>query len=329
MEASGIFRPRRLGHVNLWVDDLARSEAFYREKCGLALEFREPDLLASFLGTGATPHDLGMIQVTKGEDRLGRDGHVQIPKTAGRSIGLGHLALEMENEAALVEGCTRARDGGVPIMRTADHQIARSAYLSDPDGNSVEFYCDTVRDWRGVVQGDVELLTSRWDPWEQQPSLDRNYHDQSMPLPTPEALVHPKRMAHVVLTSNDVARMTGFYQNIAGLKLAFEAEDGSLACFAGTATVGPFDIAICRSASGGSPEYHHVSFCLEDDSQVELAESRVQKAGCVIERRVDNESKLGFFMKDPDGMRIEFHVRRNQMPMNIDNAADAERAFLI
>ena len=49
------FHPRRLGHVNLWVEDLARSERFYNECCGLTVEFSEPDLIATFLGTGQTP----------------------------------------------------------------------------------------------------------------------------------------------------------------------------------------------------------------------------------------------------------------------------------
>ncbi len=69
-----IFRPRRLGHANLWVDDLAKSEAFYNTVCGLAVEFTEPGLKASFLGTGNTPHDLGMIEVTGGKARYGAMG---------------------------------------------------------------------------------------------------------------------------------------------------------------------------------------------------------------------------------------------------------------
>lgn len=66
---SSYFAPRRLGHVNLWVDDIPTSERFYSEVCGLTVEFTEPELVATFLGTGHTPHDLGMIQKTNGVDR--------------------------------------------------------------------------------------------------------------------------------------------------------------------------------------------------------------------------------------------------------------------
>src|SRR5580658_8576602 len=69
--ADPVFRSRRLGHVNLFVDDVDRSTRFYNDVCGLALEFRELGLRASFMGTGHTPHDLGMIETTKGKDRYG------------------------------------------------------------------------------------------------------------------------------------------------------------------------------------------------------------------------------------------------------------------
>jgi catechol 2,3-dioxygenase len=98
------FRPRRLGHVNLWVDDLARSEQFYNSLCGLTVEFTEPDLVATFLGTGHTPHDLGMIQTTKGVDRYGRNGLLQLPGAIGLKPGLNHLAWELVNEKALIDG---------------------------------------------------------------------------------------------------------------------------------------------------------------------------------------------------------------------------------
>lgn len=331
MQTSGIFNPRRLGHVNLWVTDLARSEAFYRDKCGLAVEFREPDLKASFLGTGATPHDLGMIEITKGEDRIGRDGNVQIPKTVGTAVGLGHLALEMESEAALVDACTRARAQGVAINRTADHQIARSAYLSDPDGNTVEFYSDTVKDWRSVAQGDVELLTSQWDPWAEKPSDSRNYHDSSKPLPTPNALVQPTRMAYVTLTTNNVERMADFYENIAGLNRVFSSYDGWLVCLAGPATSGGFDVAICRRSADTTPKYHHVSFYLKDDDVIEDAERRLTDAGYPIEQRVSTDSKRSLFIRDPDGMMIEFQVRHNKPhPTGPKDASQGlDRVYLI
>ena len=153
-EATGVFEPRRLGHVNLWVDDLTRSERFYSETCGLAVEFWETDLVATFLGTGNTPHDLGMIQTTGGEARYGLDGVLQIPAGVGTTRGLGHMAWELANEVELVNGYQQLLELGVEPEMTVDHQIAHSIYIRDPDGIQIEFYCDTVHDWAAVLHGE-------------------------------------------------------------------------------------------------------------------------------------------------------------------------------
>src|SRR5262245_47616432 len=144
---TGVFHPRRLGHANLWVDDLKRSERFYNEVCGLAIEFWETDLVATFLGSGNTPHDIGMIETTGGEARYGLDGLLQIPEGVGTTRGLGHLAWELPNEVDLVEGYRQLGQFGIEPHMTVDHQIAHSVYIGDPDGTQIEFYCDTVKDW--------------------------------------------------------------------------------------------------------------------------------------------------------------------------------------
>ncbi len=98
--ATPVFRSRRLGHVNFFVDDLDKTTRFYRDVCGLALEFSEVGLKATFLGTGNTPHDVGCIETTKGRDRYGKDGHLQLPKEVGVKPGLNHLAWEVVRKPA-------------------------------------------------------------------------------------------------------------------------------------------------------------------------------------------------------------------------------------
>src|SRR3546814_14370853 len=96
------FRPRRLGHVNLWVDDLEASEQFYNQVCGLKVEFTEPDLIVTFLGTGHTPHDLGMMQTTTGADRYSRYGLLPLTGSTGPNPRLTHLYWDLDKEAQLV-----------------------------------------------------------------------------------------------------------------------------------------------------------------------------------------------------------------------------------
>ena len=68
------FRPRRLGHVNLWVSDLERSIRFYEDVCGIELVRRERDILIAFHSNGNSHHDIGIIEISRGKDRYGRDG---------------------------------------------------------------------------------------------------------------------------------------------------------------------------------------------------------------------------------------------------------------
>ncbi len=324
---SPVFRPRRLGHVNLWVGNQARSEAFYSGLCGLHLEFRERDLLASFLGTGSTPHDLGLIEVTNGRDRVGKDGHIQVPKTAGVAAGLNHFAYEMENEAALVDGCNRARDRGITYQRALDHSIAHSAYFADPDGNSVEFYCDTVPQWRNVLQGDVDLVTSVWNPWAKAPSSQSLVDQNPEHRQVAEAPLHPRCLSHVVLTTSNMKAMRAFYTEFAGLRVTCEAADGSVVCLAGPASNGDFDIALCEQAD--SRGYHHVVFGMAAPDDLDAAARRIVAAGGQVQREVDNDIKRALFLTDPDGMGIEFAARRLKGSTGIEGVAGRDRPFMI
>ena len=57
------FRPRRLGHANLYVSELERSMAFYNQVVGLEEVVREPAIHAGFLSNGNTHHDIGMVEI--------------------------------------------------------------------------------------------------------------------------------------------------------------------------------------------------------------------------------------------------------------------------
>ncbi|MDA0261987.1 MAG: VOC family protein [Proteobacteria bacterium] len=96
-----MFSPRRIGHANLFVGELKRSMHFYNKIAGFEEVFNEPHIPAGFLSNGNTHHDLGLIQVQKGAQVIGRDGHVQIPTGRGIEAGLNHFGWEMECEKDL------------------------------------------------------------------------------------------------------------------------------------------------------------------------------------------------------------------------------------
>jgi catechol 2,3-dioxygenase len=304
LSSAPIFRSRRLGHVNLFVDDLERSTRFYHEVCGLEIEFTETGLKAQFMGTGHTPHDLGMIETTKGVDRYGKDGHLQIPGTVGRVVALNHLAWEMETEAELVDGIGRCAEAGVKISRLADHQIAHSAYLLDPEGNPLEFYVDTVRDWRRVLRGDVDLITSVWNPAAAKPSHERVYATDPQLDYVESAPLHPARLTHVTLVSADAPALADFYEKIGGLRIVHR--NGRHAFLRGSHSGYRYHLAIIDQP--GATGMHHFSFELPAGTDLNAIADRLSSQGVAIERRWDGRHKSSLFLIDPDGMRAEFFI---------------------
>src|SRR6202048_5246892 len=122
----GFFRPRRLGHANLFVSDYERASDFYQSVVGFAEVYRQPDNRASFLSNGNTYHDLGLTDV-----------HSKYAAT-DQKPGMWHPAFELETEADLVEGYNRAKTAGAEFSFALYHDVARSVYKHDPAGNMVE-----------------------------------------------------------------------------------------------------------------------------------------------------------------------------------------------
>ncbi|MBI1732442.1 MAG: VOC family protein [Gammaproteobacteria bacterium] len=299
------FQPRRLGHVNLWVKSIPVSEDFYHTRCGLTVEFTEPDLVASFLGTGATPHDLGMIQVTNGVDRYGRNGLLQLPGTIGRDVGLNHLAWELENEAALVEAYRNLKADGIATDITVDHQVAHSVYIFDPDGNYNEYYCDTVKNWQSVLKGPMDLITSHWDPLAETPFTEGRYDEAPEWHVVDSAPLHPRRVTHAVLQTPKLDALRDFYTRISGLRVVTEEEG---ACFLGGSLSGyPYNLVLVPA---DKPGYHHVSFELKDEAELEKSLRRLHTAGVKVEGETDLPWKRSLFLRDPDGLLSEWYVRR-------------------
>jgi catechol 2,3-dioxygenase len=290
----------------LWVADLARSERFYHERCGLTVEFTEPDLIATFLGTGHTPHDLGMIQQTNGVDRFGRDGILQLPGSIGRVAGLNHLAWELEHERDLVDAYKQLKAHGIETDITVDHQVAHSVYMFDPDGNYNEFYCDTVRNWRAVLHGEMELITSHWDPLAAAPS-DESLVDRDPQLRVVEsAPLHPRRVTRAVIESGNVARLVDFYTGIGGLRVV--AEESGVVYLGGSHEAYAHNLAI---VPGARAAYAHATFELADEAAFDAALDGLQAQGAAIDGLVDLPWKRSLFLRDPDGLASEWSVPRS------------------
>jgi catechol-2,3-dioxygenase len=122
----------RLNHAVLYVRDIGRSVAFYRDVLGFRVVDMAPDGFrgAAFLqAPGSTnDHDLGLFEI----------GAAAGDSAAGRStVGLYHLAWEVETLADL-EGLMVALANAGALVGTSDHGTTKSLYAHDPDGLEFE-----------------------------------------------------------------------------------------------------------------------------------------------------------------------------------------------
>jgi catechol 2,3-dioxygenase len=149
---------KELGHLVLYVRNLDRSAAFYRDVLGwrqvagpgsdveIPLAFK-----AAMFSGGRTHHELLLIEV--GDDAPG--------PMHGRRVGLYHFGLKVgDSDDELREALGKLRAAGAHVVGSADHTVTHSIYVADPDGNEIELYVDVEGvDWR-----DPELLLAEIKP---------------------------------------------------------------------------------------------------------------------------------------------------------------------
>lgn len=119
----------RLNHAVLYVRDVARSVAFYRDVLGFEVVTEIGGKAAFLRADGSTnDHDLGLFEIGAGAG----------PSQAGRAtVGLYHLAWEVETLHDLEALAGRLADAGA-LVGASDHSTTKSLYGQDPDGLEFE-----------------------------------------------------------------------------------------------------------------------------------------------------------------------------------------------
>lgn len=127
-----------LGHVVLYVRELRRSLAFYRDVVGLNVVGEIFDGRAAMLSGGRTHHELLLIEVGNAPGPL-----------SGRRIGLYHIGWKIGDSLAQLRAMKqRLEQHKVDIDGVSDHTVSQSLYVRDPDGNELELYVDDPAiDW--------------------------------------------------------------------------------------------------------------------------------------------------------------------------------------
>lgn len=132
---------RELGHVVLYVADLDRSVAFYRDVLGWPVVMAPAHARVAGFRAGSTHHDLLLIEV----------GADATPIPAGRRLGMYHFGVKVgdtDDELRAMRARIEAHPDLVTIVGAGDHGVTHSLYVHDPDGNEVEVYIDVPGvDW--------------------------------------------------------------------------------------------------------------------------------------------------------------------------------------
>ncbi|WP_186049807.1 VOC family protein [Burkholderia gladioli] len=133
-DASGLPLPSpriQRTHLSLFVRDPLRSSRWYAEVLGMAETARGEQWV--FMSFGQKHHDIALIRAAS-DAELG-------------TIGLQHYGLEIAGgliELRRLYGMLIRRR--VPIVKITDHKVGIGVYFLDPDGNRLEFFCETVTD---------------------------------------------------------------------------------------------------------------------------------------------------------------------------------------
>ncbi len=122
----------RLNHAVLYVRDVERSAAFYREVLGFTRIDMTPTGFtgAAFLRApdSTNDHDLGLFEI----------GSSATESPAGRTaVGLYHLAWEVDTLAELERLAGVLGERGA-LVGASDHGTTKSLYARDPDGLEFE-----------------------------------------------------------------------------------------------------------------------------------------------------------------------------------------------
>ncbi len=135
-----MIQARKLGHIVLRVRDAERSRDFYTSTLGLKVSHEDRARGAVFLSFGREHHELALFE-----------GATADASDATHS-GLHHMAWQLGSFEELKAAYGELKRLGVAVESTVEHNVSRSVYFNDPDGNRVELYCDVFEDGFAAMQ---------------------------------------------------------------------------------------------------------------------------------------------------------------------------------
>lgn len=137
-----------LGHVVIKVTDLERAEEFYTGVLGLSACARlDQDGFKMTFFTLGNHHDFAIMEVSNGK-------HSQDDER----VGLHHVAFNIGTTLDDLREAKTKLDGAGVNTEAYDHEVTKSLYLEDPDGNGIELYVDVSEIWRKDPQRVAQMM---------------------------------------------------------------------------------------------------------------------------------------------------------------------------
>ena len=135
---------RELGHLVLYVRDVARSAAFYRDVLG----WRQI-LPPAGPGTGGSGRLLLGTDPPRAAADRGRRGRHARSRPAVASACTTSVSTSARRDDDLRAALPAVNDAGATVVGASDHTVTHSLYILDPDGNEIELYVDVPDvDWK-------------------------------------------------------------------------------------------------------------------------------------------------------------------------------------
>lgn len=120
--------PTGIHHITLRVNDIKRADAFYSTVLGFTLERKMGQSMSVFRVGGDS---LVLVEAETAYDNTARDYRVD------------HFGFQVANAAAVDQWAEYFKEQDVAIVTgPANRKVGRFLFITDPDGNLIEFYSE-------------------------------------------------------------------------------------------------------------------------------------------------------------------------------------------
>jgi catechol 2,3-dioxygenase len=194
----------RLTAIRLRVPDLSRSTDFYTRQLGFVVV----ETMASQANLAVAPNAAPLLTLTE---------QPNAPASPRGAAGLFHAAMLFPTRSGLATWLQATAAHGVDFEGFSDHAVSDAIYLSDPDGNGLEFYADRPKSTWPFEKGEVAMTTR---PLAVRGLLAEANGSTSTPLADCS-------WGHLHLRVTDLERSEAFYRDKLGLEVTQRSFPGA------------------------------------------------------------------------------------------------------